>query len=407
MRILFVSSLYAPHALGGAEIAVQEQAEHLAARGHSVAVATLDPSPVLRAEALAGVSVWRVPAGNLYFPGVRSSRPAVLRVGWHLIDSLVSDHARELEHVLREHRPDVISVHNIVGFGAGAIRALARHGVPMAMTLHDQAMICVRAYPYTNRRCEGRCMSCTVLRARYVAASSRFTAVIGVSRFVLDETVRHGAFTTTRRRHVLHNPLLRPGRMLGARARPGGAPPVLGYLGTMSDTKGVGRLVDAFERSAAPGSRLLLAGGGEPDYVEALERRLRGTGAQLLGPVPAGAFFGEVDRLVVPSVIDDSFPGVVVEALAAGLPVHGSTRGGIPEVSVDGRRATLFDIDSPDALDAVVAEASLTPSSPRPALDERWVAAQEANVEVWINDCETLLSGLLDPRTDDVRPRRG
>lgn len=402
MRILFVSSLYSPHALGGAEIVVQEQAERLAARGHAVAVATLDPSPVLRADVLAGVTVWRVPAGNLYFSGVRSSRPATLRVGWHLIDSLVSDHARELEHVLRAVRPEVVSVHNVVGFGAGAIHVLDRHGAPMAMTLHDQAMICVRAVRYTSRRCDARCASCTMLRVRYVAASNRFAAVIGVSRFVLDETVRHGAFETTRRRHVLHNPVLRPRRMLGARARPGGAPPVLGYLGTLSDAKGVGRLVDAFERSARPRSRLLLAGGGEPDYVNALERRLFRTGAQLLGTLPAGEFFGEVDRIVVPSVVDDSFPGVVVEALAAGLPVYGSARGGIPEISVDGRSATLFDVDSPDAFNAVVAEASGTPSSPRPALDDSWVAVHEENVERWIDKCEILLSSLLDPRADGV-----
>lgn len=392
MRILIVASLYPPHPGGGAEIAVQEQAERLAERGHEVAVATLEPGSTLRDEAQGGVTVWRVPAGNLYFHGRPASRPPALRVGWHVIDSLVADHARPLGHLLREHRPDVISVHNIVGFGAGAIEVLARHGAPMAMTLHDQSTVCVRALPPPG--CPTRCTPCRVLRRRYVAATSRFAAVIGVSRFVLEATLRAGAFAATPVRQVLHNPLLRPRRMLGTPARAGGEAPVLGYLGALNPGKGVDRLVDAFRRSAAPDARLLLAGRGEPGYLETLRRRLAGTNAQLLGQVAPAAFYGAIDRLFVPSIIDDSLPGVVIEGLAAGIPVHGSRRGGIPEIAFAGRRAELFDIDAAGALEAVIAETSRVPSAARAALDETWLARREAEAQQWIERCEAILAGL-------------
>jgi starch synthase len=59
--------------------------------------------------------------------------------------------------------------------------------------------------------------------------------------------------------------------------------------------------------------------------------------------------FAEADFLVLPSRFEP-FGVVILEAMAAGLPVIASRVGGIPEIVAEGRTGLLVEPDSPDAL---------------------------------------------------------
>lgn len=92
-----------------------------------------------------------------------------------------------------------------------------------------------------------------------------------------------------------------------------------------------------------PQARLLLVGDG-PDR-ELIERALEplGTSALALGhrdDVPA--VLDASDVVVAPSVVD-AFPTVLLEAMAAGVPVVATAVGGIPEIVVDEETGLLVD----------------------------------------------------------------
>jgi glycosyltransferase involved in cell wall biosynthesis len=53
---------------------------------------------------------------------------------------------------------------------------------------------------------------------------------------------------------------------------------------------------------------------------------------------------------VVPSKWHENYPYVVLQAFAAGKPVVGSNRGGIPELVVDGDRGILYEAEKPSEL---------------------------------------------------------
>jgi glycosyltransferase involved in cell wall biosynthesis len=180
---------------------------------------------------------------------------------------------------------------------------------------------------------------------------------------------------------------LDPARYAGgnaARARAAGAPrslgpPVVGFIGRVVPEKGVDVLVDALDGFDA---RLLVIGDG----VErsALEARTAGW------PVGKALFTGGVadtavpdylacmDALVLPSRTTASwaeqFGHVLIEAMAAGVPVVGSSSGAIPEVI--GEAGLVF----PEG-DAGALRAQLGALFDDPVLRKRLVERGRARVE--------------------------
>jgi glycosyltransferase involved in cell wall biosynthesis len=72
---------------------------------------------------------------------------------------------------------------------------------------------------------------------------------------------------------------------------------------------------------------------------------------ELLGNVAdVPALLGRVDALVHASISPDPLPGVVLEGMAAGLPVVASRGGGVPEMIRDDETGRLVDMGDSAAL---------------------------------------------------------
>ncbi len=113
-------------------------------------------------------------------------------------------------------------------------------------------------------------------------------------------------------------------------------PPLLrlGYLGRLSQEKGIQTLLDAFEqiKKEIP-SELVIAGNGP------LKDKMNTPGIRFLGTIPhnkAHLFYHEIDLFILPSMTmpfwKEQFGRVIIEAVASGKPVIGSNSGAIPEV---------------------------------------------------------------------------
>jgi glycosyltransferase involved in cell wall biosynthesis len=138
--------------------------------------------------------------------------------------------------------------------------------------------------------------------------------------------------------------------------------PRVGFIGRFEPVKGLDVLLDAFARLRTPASLVLIGDGSQRD-------RLFGPQVHVL---PAMAFeavpslLKALDVLVLPSVTilplhREQFGRVLVEAMAAGVPVIGSSSGAIPEVIGDAglvvpeRDATTL----AQAIDAVLSQPGL------------------------------------------------
>jgi glycogen(starch) synthase len=131
----------------------------------------------------------------------------------------------------------------------------------------------------------------------------------------------------------------------------GGAPdpfpdlprPRIAYVGRLAAQKGVGTLLDAFARLREKAACLVVVGDGPRRSV--LEQRARRSGGAVhfTGFLPherVPAVLEHSDVLVLPSVYEE-LGSVLVESMAAGLPVVASRVGGIPDLVKDGHNGLL------------------------------------------------------------------
>ncbi|HTU60033.1 MAG TPA: glycosyltransferase, partial [Polyangiales bacterium] len=330
MRVLYVNKLYPPDVGGGAEVTLASIVKGVRARGIEARVVTTADIKARRADYVDGVPVVRLPLRNLYWHNDTRKRSRALTLLWHGLDTYNVAMKQALRREIDAFAPDLISFHNLVGFSASAWSAAADASVPAVQVLHDYYHLCARSQLHRGAdNCNKRCVSCSVLRLGRGQSSRKLSAVVGISRAVLDKHLEAGVFRDVERQTVIHNArALQPSaaRVLAPHAK------TFGYLGTLGAWKGIEQLLAAFQALQAypdmSGLRLLIAGRGDDAYEAGLKQRFGGPACEFLGQVKPKELLSQIDVLVVPSLWHEPLGMVSVEALSAGVPVIAAARGG-------------------------------------------------------------------------------
>ena len=362
LNILYTNTSYHPHVGGGAEVMLRAMAEGMAARGHRV-------SALVSADADArdnvnGIEVHRLKQRNVYWSFPKEARPTWKRMLWHGIDSNNLFMARPIREVMQQVKPDVVVSNNLSGLSVAVWQQAQRLGIPVVHVMHDYYLICPSVTMYKNGRiCEQACGTCQIFRRPHAALSDKVSAVLSVSQSILNTHLAAGIFKNTPIKRVIYNardlPEPPPRAPLTSQQRP----VVFGFIGALTEVKGIQPLIEAFALAAqeVPGITLLVAGTGEPGYEAQLQALAPPSVVKFLGKADAMAFFQQIDVCIAPSQWNDPLPGVVYESISQGVPVIGARRGGIPEMVQDGVNGVLFDPDTPGALKAAIVNAARHP----------------------------------------------
>ncbi len=126
----------------------------------------------------------------------------------------------------------------------------------------------------------------------------------------------------------------------------------LGLLGQISPHKGHDDAIAAL-RELGPGYQLFIAGQGRESYLRQLQSSARGLRVEFRAFTSPEEFFPEIDILLLPSW-DEPFGLVILEAMAAGVPVIASNRGGSADIIASGQDGILIPPHSPSALAAAI-----------------------------------------------------
>jgi len=372
VRILLVNSHGGDGTYGGAERYVSALGNGLLARGHDVEV--LSAFPVQDGSGLG--------THALHHADWRDS--PVRRVRNHVGD-VVAAPWPSLRAALETAAPDLVHTNNLPGIATGIWETARRLGLPTVHTLHDYQLLCPRT-SLTRRDgtpCNPSPLLCGLRTRRLVRWAGGVRMVIAVSDYILR---RHDGLFPTSKTCVVRPPLV----PLRDRApqRPSFPPKVLGYLGALTEVKGVRILLAAAPSLVERGLELRIAGDGPlRAEVEACDD-VRYAGR--LDRSELASFIAGCDVGMVPSLWDEPGPLVVGEWLSSGRPVLATRRGGLVEAAHRGG-VVLFDESAPALLGAVErlddeevwrdVEASL-PEVHGAEDIERWLDEHEAAYEV-------------------------
>jgi glycosyltransferase involved in cell wall biosynthesis len=159
------------------------------------------------------------------------------------------------------------------------------------------------------------------------------------------------------------------------------------YIGRLSAEKQIERIRPVLE--AMPQTRLALVGDGP--HRQQLERYFEGTPTTFVGYLAGeelASAYACGDAFLFPSSTE-TLGLVLLEAMAAGCPVVGADRGGIPDIVSDGENGCLYDPDQPHSLTAAV-KRLLGEAQTRASL--RQAARQEAERWGWAGATDQLRS---------------
>lgn len=251
-------------------------------------------------------------------------------------------YARKLRMLVKRGRFDLVHAHIYASEAAAAVATLGT-GVPLVVTQHTEVRWQGRGARFVNRwfcrRAERVIAVSSIIRRRLVERDG-----VPAGRIAVIPNAVPAA----------EEPLQAPPLPAGLREGP-----LVGVVARLQPEKGVADFLKAAARIAprVPEARFVVAGDGPlRKEIEALAGRLAVSDrVHFLGfRSDARAITEILDVLAVPSRTEGA-PLVVLEAMAAGVPVVASAVGGIPDQIRDGEEGLLVPPGDPTALgDAIL-----------------------------------------------------
>ena len=365
MRICIVAQTFAPQEEGGAEIVARMCARELA-RHHEVFVLSLGMSgdrlaPTGEATGEDGIRVVRVNWHNSYLPGHK--KPLVGRIEkarWHLKASVGAVSAKEIREIFAREQVDLVYAHNSARMQPALFEASRQLNIPLCVHLHDYALLCPKSSMFNaGGNCDTPCLKCRVLTSRLKSDGDGMTA-IAVSEALKQTYLRAGVLTKADW-HVLRNENLREDKLHRPFVGRDSARSdifTFGYLGALSEEKGIEDLIRAFvDMPNRRSAKLIIAGRGREDYVRHLQSIANGAPVTFMGFTPPEEVYGVADAVILPSRWREPQSLILIEAAAYGVPIIATNLGGTPEIVEDMKTGWCYDPSVAGSLAGVMEKA--------------------------------------------------
>jgi glycosyltransferase involved in cell wall biosynthesis len=356
-RILVITNMYPPHHLGGYELWCHDVVERWRGRGHEVSVLTT----TMRLPGIADPPAERERVFRdleFYWEDHRLRSPSLpRRVAIERANRAAID--RALERV----RPDVVSAWAMGAMSLGLLTRVLEQRLPLVVVVCDEWLVYApdldawtrifRRRPVLGRavrRLTGLPTSLPSLRDKAVA--------LYVSDYIRRRS-ESGSSLAPKDAAVVYCGIDRSDLDAGPGVRPRPWRWRLLYCGRLDERKGLHTAVEALAL-LPPDATLEVIGRGDPEYrarLDSLVTRL-GLDGRVRFDVAAREALGDryraSDVVVFPTIWEEPFGLVPVEAMACGTPVVATGTGGSGEFLADEANCLLVPPADPAALAAAV-----------------------------------------------------
>jgi len=351
LKFALVTTFYPPFHFGGDAIYVQNQAQALVKRGHTVDVIhTIDPYIALGGDQTTPADLDQ---NNITVYRLRSKYPRLSCLLTHQLGAPIA-HRKKIKDLLSHGKYDVVHFHNISLVGGPRV---LRYGSGIKIyTAHEHWLVCPTHILWKNDReiCQSKaCIRCSI-KYRRPPQFWRYTNLLKRSAEHVDAFLALSDFSAkAHHRFGFKSPFHKfPSTVpstLESNTKPPGInkghqKPYFLYVGRLEAIKGIQDIIPVFRNF--PEAELTIAGDGS---LESELKRLAGNTSNInfLGKVGQSSltnlYRGAV-AVVVPSRCIEVFPLVVLEAIREGTPVLARDTGPLPEIiDESGSGATFKD----------------------------------------------------------------
>jgi glycosyltransferase involved in cell wall biosynthesis len=379
VKVLLVGHRFPPDGIAGVERVIQSVARELRGSGDDVAILCHRPKSderltVLRERLRDGTRLFRMVGGAF------SLDQFTLEPG---------DMDQRMTEVLVEVDPDVVHIHHLIGMSPAFPEIVRRHRIPLVISLHDFYFACPLAHLVTTdgKDCDGPqggdacATTCFPVPGvdtgvKWKARASRFLEILQManivicpSQFVADYFI---AFGVSRSRiEVLSNgvDLGRHGQRSNRPSASAGRETMrLAFVGSVVEHKGVHTIVEAIELAGIDRVELLVLGKiADHRYAASLREkvsRLPGCSLHFHGAYTPHALpdlLQDIDCVVCPSQVRESYALTVHEALSCGVPALVARHSALREAIQNGRNGLYFAPRSSESLAKCLKELSVKP----------------------------------------------
>ncbi|WP_201443354.1 glycosyltransferase family 4 protein [Marinobacter nitratireducens] len=339
---------------GGAEVFYFEVARVLKKNGHKVAFFSTENEENIDT----GDTAFSVKA-----PGYSNGN--IFSKVWNSRDIFYSSlKKKRMKEAIEEFKPDIVHAFAIhVHLTPSVLEAAKEAGVPVVMSCNDYKHICPNYKLYDGwsicEDCKGGHFYNAILKrcsknSLIFSTASAVEAYIHESKNVYDDLVDKYLFASEFMLEKTKEFWASKSVNYGILRNPfdcSKQEPVYGggfalYFGRIVDEKGVDRIVQSAKNIDFPIK--IVGDGPELAQLKSVVETESITNVEFLG-----ALWGDdLDKIlscaafvIVPSLWHENFPYVIFQSFAAGKPVIGSRRGGIPEL-IGADRGLIFDPDS-------------------------------------------------------------
>ncbi len=322
MKIAFFTETFLPK-VDGIVTRLTKTVQHLIAAGDEVVVFCPEGCP----SDYMGAKVVGVPAMPLpLYPELKLGLPG-----------------QGVSETLESFQPDLIHVVNPAVLGLGGIWLAKTNNIPLIASYHTHLPKYLEHY--------GMGMLEPLLWELLKAAHNQAILNLCTSTAMVNELSEKGIQHTALWQRGVDTDVFRPDlrsdamrhRLLGKHDDQGA---LLIYVGRLSAEKQIERIKPVLE--ALPETRLALVGDGP--HRQQLEKTFENTATTFVGYLcgeELASAYASGDAFLFPSSTE-TLGLVLLEAMAAGCPVVGANRGGIPDIINDGKNGCLYNPDETD-----------------------------------------------------------
>jgi len=220
-----------------------------------------------------------------------------------------------IKKMIRDFEPDIIHFHNTYGLGSFNIRRISK-SYPVLMTVHDLWLTNYSEdFSFINK-----------IHTSILLNSFEKVVLVSPSKFIADELRKTGYENVK----VIHN-----GVAVSSKKKTYNKTPKFLYVGSLSENKGIRILVDLFSKNNIG---LTVVGAGPLLSYVRTKKNIFVIGYD---DNPERHYLDH-DILIVPSIVKENQPTVVLEAMSYGLALIASNIGGIPELIEHKKTGLLF-----------------------------------------------------------------